>query len=183
MPAELGSASCRRPVSGSRTHHRQVLEQLGVQSDPEPLRRPEATVRRLPARIDDAAPDRAVGGLSADGKSLCGAAKSTCSSAWSTCGLVLSQLDVGEKTGEITCFQTLLEAVAEPGQMDRRFTSVGEVHSRASDDKLAEWVILRRHGTRWSGRSPRFLGGSPSLRSECGAPRLSQVPKTYRVRC
>lgn len=160
-----------------------------MQSGPEPLRRPEATVRRLPARIDDAAPDRAVGGLSADGKSLCGAAEARSRKVHLVVGLehmpglVLSQLDVGEKTGEITCFPTLLEAVAEPGRMDRRFTSVGEVHSRASDDKLAEWVILRRHGTRWSGRSPRFLGGSPSLRSECGAPRLSQVPKTYRVRC
>ncbi|MER6114234.1 transposase family protein, partial [Streptomyces hirsutus] len=70
----------------------QVLERLGVQPDPVLPRRlvpAEATVRRLLTRIDGDALDRAVGrrltdrrpessglrGLSADGKSLRGAAK------------------------------------------------------------------------------------------------------------
>lgn len=119
----------------------QVLEQLGVQPDPVLLRRPvptEATVRRLLPRIDGDALDRAVGGwladshpessgsggLSADGKSLRGAAKTRgrkvplLAALEHTSGLVLSQLDVGEKTGETTCFQPLLDAVAEPGQTD-----------------------------------------------------------------
>lgn len=72
--------------------------------------------------------------------------------------------------------------VADRGQTDCRFTSVGEGRARASDDRLTEWVILRRRGTRWLGRSPRFLGDSPSLRSECRAPRLSQVPKPRRLK-
>ncbi|MFC1432642.1 hypothetical protein ACEZDB_18515 [Streptacidiphilus sp. N1-3] len=77
----------------------------------------EATVRRLLARIDGDALDRAVGGwpadrrprlrgLAVDGKSLCGAAKwrgrkiHLLAAVEHTTGLVLAQLDVGEKTGE-----------------------------------------------------------------------------------
>lgn len=116
----------------------QVLEQLGVQPDPVLPRRPVPTVRRLLPRIDGDALDRAVGGwladrhpgssgsggLSADGKSLRGAAKARSrkvpllAALEHTSGLVPSQLDVGEKTGETTYFQPLLDAVAEPGQTD-----------------------------------------------------------------
>ncbi|MEW2192727.1 ISAs1 family transposase [Streptomyces microflavus] len=115
----------------------QVLERLGVQPDPVLPRRPvpaEATVRRLPARIDGDVLDRAVGGwladrrpersglrgLSVDGKSLRGAARARgrkvhlLSALEHTSGLVLAQLDVGEKTGETTCFQPLLDTVADP---------------------------------------------------------------------
>ncbi|MFF0259845.1 ISAs1 family transposase [Streptomyces microflavus] len=115
----------------------QVLERLGVQPDPVLPRRPvpaEATVRRLLARIDGDALDRAVGGwladrrpersglrgLSVDGKSLRGAARARgrkvhlLSALEHTSGLVLAQLDVGEKTGETTCFQPLLDTVADP---------------------------------------------------------------------
>ncbi|MDQ0797350.1 putative transposase YbfD/YdcC [Streptomyces sp. B1I3] len=114
----------------------QVLEQLGVQPDPVLPRRlvpAEATVRRLLARIDGDALDRAVGGwladrrpessglrgLSVDGKSLHGAAKARgrkvhlLATLEHTSGLVLAQLDVGEKTGETTCFQPLLDTVAD----------------------------------------------------------------------
>jgi predicted transposase YbfD/YdcC len=113
-----------------------VLEQLGAQPDPVLPRRlvpAEATVRRLPARIDGDALDRAVGawladrrpessglrGLSVDGKSLRGAAKARgrkvhlLAALEHTSGLVLAQLDVGEKTGETTCFQPLLDIVAD----------------------------------------------------------------------
>ena len=85
-------------------------------------------MRRLLARIDGDALDRAVGrwladrrpkaagatglrGVSVDGKSLRGAAKATgrkiqlLATVEHTTGLVLAQMDVSEKTNEITCFQ------------------------------------------------------------------------------
>ncbi|MGW1046865.1 ISAs1 family transposase [Streptomyces sp. NPDC002547] len=91
------------------------------------------TVRRLLARIDGDALDRAVGrwladrspkatglrGLAVDGKSLRGAARANgrrihlLAALEHATGLVLTQLDVGEKTNEITCFQPLLNTVAE----------------------------------------------------------------------
>ncbi|MFE4337469.1 ISAs1 family transposase, partial [Streptomyces sp. NPDC056831] len=97
----------------------------------------ETTVRRLLARIDGDALDRAVGrwladrrstetrttqlrGLAVDGKSLRGAARAKgrkihlLAALEHTTGLVLAQLDMGEKTDEITCFQPLLDTVAEP---------------------------------------------------------------------
>ena len=113
----------------------QVLERLGVQPDPVLPRRPvpaEATVRRLLARIDGDALDRAVSGwladrrpessglrgLSVDGKSLRGAAKASgrkvhlLAALEHTSGVVVAQLDDGEKIGETTCFQPLLDTVA-----------------------------------------------------------------------
>ncbi|MEV6957591.1 ISAs1 family transposase [Streptomyces sp. NPDC051183] len=116
-----------------------VIEQAGGHPDPVLPRRvlpAETTVRRLLARIDCDALDRAVGswladrrprttgatglrGLAVDGKSLRGAARANgrkihlLAAVEHTTGLVLAQLDVGEKTGEITCFQPLLDAVAD----------------------------------------------------------------------
>ncbi|MFF2470258.1 MULTISPECIES: ISAs1 family transposase [Streptomyces] len=114
-----------------------VLEQVGAHPDPLLPRRvlpAEATVRRLLTRIDGDALDRAFGrwladrrpkmtgtaalrGLAVDGKSLRGAAKAKgrkihlLAALEHTTGLVLAQLDVGEKTNEITCFQPLLDTV------------------------------------------------------------------------
>jgi predicted transposase YbfD/YdcC len=113
-----------------------VLEQLGVRPDPllpGRLVPAESTVRRLLGRIDGDALDRAVGGwladrsgeaggprgLSVDGKSLRGAAKATgrkihlLAAVEHATGLVLTQMDVGAKTNEITCFQPLLDTVAD----------------------------------------------------------------------
>ncbi|MFF5128462.1 ISAs1 family transposase [Streptomyces syringium] len=116
-----------------------VLEQLGVRPDPLLPRRlapSESAVRRLLARLDADALDRAVGrwladrrpqpsgdadlrGLSVDGKSLRGAARTKgrkihlLAAMEHTSGLVLAQLDVGEKTNEITCLQPLLNTVAD----------------------------------------------------------------------
>ncbi|MGW4556676.1 ISAs1 family transposase [Streptomyces sp. NPDC004365] len=96
----------------------------------------ETTVRRLLARVDADARDRAVGrwpadrrpkatgnaglrGLAVDGKSLRGATKAhgrkihLLAARDHASGLVLAQLDVGEKTNEITCFQPLLGAVTD----------------------------------------------------------------------
>ncbi|GAB7189067.1 ISAs1 family transposase [Kitasatospora sp. Ki12] len=114
----------------------QVLERLGVRPDPVLPRRlvpAETTVRRLLARIDGDAPDQAVGGwladrrpagsglrgLSVDGKSPRGAAKARgrkihlLAAVEHTTGLVLAQLDVGEKNGETSRFQPLLDSVAD----------------------------------------------------------------------
>ncbi len=91
-------------------------------------------MRRLLGRIDGDALDRAVGrwltdrragadgqlrGLAVDGKSLRGAARAEgrkihlLAACDHLSGLVLAQLDVGEKTNEITCFQPLLETLAD----------------------------------------------------------------------
>ncbi|WP_258311253.1 ISAs1 family transposase [Streptomyces sp. NWU49] len=113
-----------------------VLEQVGADPDPLLPRRvlpAETTVRRLLARIDGDALDRAVGrwladrrpkatglrGLAVDGKSLRGAARAKgrkihlLAALEHATGLVLAQLDVGERTNEITCFQPLLDSVAD----------------------------------------------------------------------
>ncbi|WP_372412148.1 ISAs1 family transposase [Streptomyces luteireticuli] len=114
-----------------------LLEHLGVRPDPLCPKRclpAETTVRRLLGRIDGDALDQSVGrwladrrgstegrlrGLAVDGKSLRGAARATgrkihlLAACEHTTGLVLAQLDVGEKTNEITCFQPLLTAVAD----------------------------------------------------------------------
>ncbi|MGW0886464.1 ISAs1 family transposase, partial [Streptomyces sp. NPDC002671] len=113
-----------------------ILQRLGIRLDPLFPKRflpAETTVRRLLARIDGDALDQAVGrwladrrpkatwlrGLAVDGKSLRGAAKAKgrkihlIAALEHTTGLVLAQLDVGEKTNEITCFQPLLGTVAD----------------------------------------------------------------------
>lgn len=93
----------------------------------------ETTVRRLLTRINGDALDQAVGGwladrrpagtgprgLSVDGKSLRGVAKAKgrkihlLAAVEHATGLVLAQLDVGEKTGESRRFQPLLDTVAD----------------------------------------------------------------------
>ncbi|WP_318656753.1 MULTISPECIES: ISAs1 family transposase [Streptomyces] len=95
----------------------------------------ETTIRRTLARLDADALDRAVGAwladrrtdpgpkalraVAVDGKSLRGAAKSDgrrvhlLAALDHTDRLVLAQLDVGEQTNEITCFQPLLDTVAD----------------------------------------------------------------------
>jgi predicted transposase YbfD/YdcC len=113
-----------------------ILERLGIRLDPlfpKRLLPAETTVRRLLARVDGDALDRAVGrwladrrpkatglrGLAVDGKSLRGAARANSrkihllAALEHATGLVLAQLDVGEKTNEITCFQPLLDTVAD----------------------------------------------------------------------
>ncbi|GAA1249363.1 ISAs1 family transposase [Streptomyces aureus] len=116
-----------------------VLATLGGTLDVLTARHPvpgEATLRRVLSRVDGDALDRAVGrwladrnqatvqatglrGIAVDGKSLRGAARAggrrihLLAALDHTSGLVLAQLDVGEKTNEITCFQPLLDTVAD----------------------------------------------------------------------
>ncbi|MER5472000.1 ISAs1 family transposase [Streptomyces sp. NPDC002685] len=112
-----------------------VLDRLGVRPDPLQPRwalPSETTVRRLLTRIDGDALDQAVGhwladrrpqasglrALAVDGKTLRGAAKAKgrkihlLAALEHTTSAVLAQLDVGEKTNEVTRFQPLLDAVA-----------------------------------------------------------------------
>ncbi|WP_280720293.1 ISAs1 family transposase [Kitasatospora sp. MAP5-34] len=147
-----------------------VLEQLGIRPDPLLPRRllpAETTVRRLLARIDGDALDGAVGrwladrrpttaavadlrGLAVDGKSLRGAAKATgrkihlLAAAEHTTGLVLAQLDVGEKTNEITCFQPLLDTV--PGLAGMVVTSdamhTQREHAEYLLDRKAHYIVI-----------------------------------------
>ncbi|MGW3683927.1 transposase family protein [Streptomyces prasinus] len=109
-----------------------LLERLGGSINPLFPKRAwpaESTIRRLLARVDADALDHAVGtwladrqaqsdglrGLAVDGKSLRGAARSKgrkihlLAASDHGNGLVLAQLDVGEETNEITCFQPLLD--------------------------------------------------------------------------
>ncbi|PBC72149.1 IS4 family transposase [Streptomyces sp. TLI_235] len=116
----------------------EVLGLLGARRDPLTGRHPapgEATIRRVLAGIDGDALDRAVGrwladrqppslqakdlrAVAVDGKSLRGAARASgrrihlLAALDHTTSSVLAQLDVGEKTNEITCFQPLLDTVA-----------------------------------------------------------------------
>ncbi|MET8498629.1 ISAs1 family transposase [Streptomyces microflavus] len=172
----------------------QVLERLGVQPDPVLPRRPppaEATVRRLPARIDGDALDRAVGGwladrrpersglrgLSVDGKSLRGAARARgrkvhlLAALEHTSGLVLAQLDVGEKTGETTCFQPLLDTVADPA---------GTV---VTSDALH---TQRQHAGYLLGRRAHYIailkGNQKNLRKQLKSQPWKEIPLQGRTR-
>ncbi|WP_406511095.1 ISAs1 family transposase [Streptomyces sp. NBC_00161] len=116
---------------------RDVLLALGAPHDPLITRHKapgEATIRRVLVRIDADALDRAVGGwltdrqpitqttalraIAVDGKSLRGAARAhgrkiqLLAALDHTASTVLSQLRIGAKTNEITCFQPLLDTVA-----------------------------------------------------------------------
>jgi len=114
-----------------------VLLALGARRDPLITRHKapgEATIRRVLVRIDADALDRAVGSwltdrqpkepqatalraIAVDGKSLRGAARPhgrkihLLAALDHTTSTVLAQLDVGEKTNEITCFQPLLDTL------------------------------------------------------------------------
>jgi predicted transposase YbfD/YdcC len=116
-----------------------VLEAVGLRPDPVMPRRDlpaESTVRRLLARLDGDALDAALGrwladrreriagdgdlrGLAVDGKSLRGAARAAgrkihlLAALDHASRLVLAQLDVGDKTNEVTRFRPLLDSVAD----------------------------------------------------------------------
>ncbi|MGW0787691.1 ISAs1 family transposase [Streptomyces sp. NPDC002911] len=114
----------------------ELLERLGIRVDPLFPKRSwpaESTIRRLLARTDTDALDRAVGAwladrqkdagglraLAVDGKSLRGAARAKgrkihlLAACDHVGGLILAQMDVGEKTNEITRFQPLLDTLPD----------------------------------------------------------------------
>ncbi|MFF4792915.1 ISAs1 family transposase [Streptomyces sp. NPDC001276] len=171
-----------------------VLQRLGVRPDPLCPKRSlpaETTARRLLARIDGDALDRAVGrwladrrassggrlrGLAVDGKSLRGAARAegrkihllaVCDH---VSGLVMAQLDVGEKTNEITCFQPLLETLADLADL----VTSDAMHTQ------------REHADYLLGRSAHYIvivkGNQKRLRKQLKSLPWKQIPLQSRTR-
>ncbi|QJT06325.1 ISAs1 family transposase [Streptomyces asoensis] len=171
-----------------------VLERLGIRPDPLCPKRflpEETTVRRLLARIDGDALDRAVGrwladsrpkatglrGLAVGGKSLRGAARANgrkihllAALEHATC-LVLAQLDVGEKTNEITCFQPLLDTVAD---LASAVVTSDAMHTR------------REHADHLLGRGAHYIvivkGNQKKLRKQLKSLPWKDIPLQGRTR-
>ncbi|MET8480024.1 ISAs1 family transposase [Streptomyces clavifer] len=174
----------------------QVLEQVGAGIDPVMPRRSlpaETTVRRLLARLDADALDQAVGcwladrrpspgadrlrGLAVDGKSLRGAATAKgrkihlLAALDHATQLVLSQLDVGEKTGETTCFQPLLNAIVD---LAGTVVTSDALHTQ------------REHATYLLARGAHYIvivkGNQKHLRSQLKSLPWKEVPLQGRTR-
>ncbi|WP_234323693.1 ISAs1 family transposase [Streptomyces sp. NRRL F-2580] len=172
-----------------------VLEHVGVRLAPLFPKRPlpaETTVRRLLARIDGDALDLAVGrwladrrnraegrlrGLAVDGKSLRGAARANgrkihlLAALDHTTDLVLAQLDVQEKTNEITCFQPLLETMADLAGV---VVTSDAMHTQ------------REHADYLLGREAHYIvivkGNQKKLRKQLKSLPWTEIPLQGRVR-
>jgi predicted transposase YbfD/YdcC len=174
----------------------QLLEQVGAGIDPVLPHRSwpaETTVRRLLARLDADALDRAVGrwladrrppaepgrlrALAVDGKSLRGAARATgrkihlLAALDHTTQLILAQLDVGEKTGETTCFQPLLNTVAD---LAGTVVTSDALHTQ------------REHATYLATRGAHYIvivkGNQKHLRNQLKALPWKEIPLQGRTR-
>ncbi|WP_392667092.1 ISAs1 family transposase [Streptomyces sp. LN785] len=151
----------------------ELLERLGTRVDPlfpERSWPAESTVRRLLARVDADVLDRAVGawladrqgrsdglrGLAVDGKSLRGAARAggrrihllaACDHAD---GLVHAQMDVGEKTNEITRFQPLLDTLPDLSDIvvtsDAMHTQYD--HATYLRERDAHYIVIVKRNTK-----------------------------------
>lgn len=174
-----------------------VLAALGGPLDVLTARHPvpgEATLRRVLARVDGDALDQAIGrwladrhqarppaaglrGIAVDGKSLRGAARAggrkihLLAALDHTSGLVLAQLDVGEKTNEITCFQPLLDTLADL------------THAVVTSDALH---TQREHATYLTGRSAHYIviakGNQKKLHKQLKALPWKEIPLQHRTR-
>ncbi|MFH9228973.1 ISAs1 family transposase [Streptomyces lydicus] len=159
-----------------------LLERLGTAVDPLVPKRSwpaESTIRRLLARIDADALDRAVGawladrqtrgqglrGLAVDGKSLRGAAhaKGRKIHLLAACdhvnALVLAQMDVGEKTNEITRFRTLLDTLDD---LAGTVVTSDAMHTRHDHavyllDRQAHYIVIAKRNTKKLGRQLKSL--------------------------
>ncbi|WP_327153670.1 ISAs1 family transposase [Streptomyces tubercidicus] len=132
------------------------------------------TIRRLLARIDADALDRAVGawladrqtrgqglrGLAVDGKSLRGAAHAKgrkihlLAARDHVNALVLAQMDVGEKTNEITRFRTLLDTLED---LAGTVVTSDAMHTRHDHavyllDRQAHYIVIAKRNTKKLGR-------------------------------
>ncbi|WP_241846190.1 ISAs1 family transposase [Streptomyces sp. MJM1172] len=173
----------------------QVLTTVGARPDPllPQGRLPaETTVRRLLARIDGDALDQAVGrwladrrrphaaggwrALAVDGKSLRGAARAhgrkihLLAALDHTTGLVLAQLDVQEKTNEITCFQPLLETLSD---LTETVVTSDAMHTQREHadyllDRGAHYIVI--------------VKGNQKLRKQLKSLPWKQVPLQGRTR-
>lgn len=154
----------------SRSDLPTLLERLGTAVAPLVPKRSwpaESTIRRLLARIDADALDRAVGawladrqtrgqelrGLAVDGKSLRGAARAKGRKIHllAACDhvnvLVLAQMDVGEKTNEITRFRPLLDTLEDLAGTVVTSDTMHTQHDHAVYllDRQAHIVIAKRN--------------------------------------
>jgi predicted transposase YbfD/YdcC len=162
----------------------------------------EATIRRVLARVDGDALDRAIGrwlaarrpepeqppgagakrrrrlrALAVDGKSLRGAAKANgrkihlLAAVDHISSLVLAQLDVGEKTGETTCFQPLLDTIDDVSGV---VVTSDALHTQ------------RAHAEYLTGRGAHFIvivkGNQKKLFTQLKALPWNQVPLQDRSR-
>ncbi|MFE7232480.1 ISAs1 family transposase [Streptomyces sp. NPDC057596] len=150
-----------------------LLERLGTAVDPLVPKRSwpaESTIRRLLARIDADALDRAVGawpadrqtrgqglrGLAVDGKSLRGAprAKGRKIHLLAACdhvnALVLAQMDVGEKTNEITRFRPLLDTLEDLAGTVVTSDAMHTQHDHAVYllDRQAHYIVIAKRNTK-----------------------------------
>ncbi|HBF85301.1 MAG TPA: ISAs1 family transposase [Streptomyces sp.] len=150
-----------------------LLERLGTVVDPlfpERSWPAESTIRRLLARIDADALDRAVGawlvdrqtssqglrGLAVDGKSLRGAARARgrkihlLAACDHVSALVLAQMDVGEKTNEITCFQPLLDTLENLAGTVVTSDAMHTQHDHAVYllDRQAHYIVIVKRNTK-----------------------------------
>lgn len=184
-----------------------VLERLGVRPDPLFPKRclpAEATVRRLPGRTDSDALDRAVGrwladrragadgrlhAVAVDGKTLRGAARATgrkihlLAACDHLSGLVLAQLDVGEKTNEITCFQPLLETLADLAGVVVTSDAMHTQREHASYllGRGAQYTVIAKGNQKKPRKQLKSLPGS---RSRCrAAPTTPAAVRSAASRC
>ncbi|MFI0226966.1 ISAs1 family transposase [Streptomyces lydicus] len=159
-----------------------LLERLGTAVDPLVPKRSwpaESTIRRLLARIDADALDRAVGawladrqtrgqglrGLAVDGKSLRGAAhaKGRKIHLLAACdhvnALVLAQMDVGEKTNEITRFRTPLDTLDDLAGTVVTSDAMYTRHDHAVYllDRQAHYIVIAKRNTKKLGRQLKSL--------------------------
>jgi hypothetical protein len=150
-----------------------LLERLGTAVDPLVPKRSwlaEPTIRRLLARTDADALDRAVGawladrqgrdqglrGLAADGKPLRGAARAKgrkihlLAACDHVNALVLAQTDVGEKTNEITRFQPLPDTLEDLADTvvasDAMHTQYD--HAACLLDRQAHYIVIAKRSTK-----------------------------------
>ncbi|MEV0173263.1 ISAs1 family transposase [Streptomyces sp. NPDC050803] len=173
-----------------------VLDRLGARRCPLSGTLPvpcETTIRRTLARLDADALDRAVGAwladrriqpgprarraVAVDGKSLRGAARAggrkihLLAALDHTSRLVLAQLDVGDKTNEITCFQPLLDALADLADTvvtsDAMHTQREHAEYLASRD--AHYIVIVK-------------GNQKKLRKQLRALPWQQIPLQSRTR-
>lgn len=150
-----------------------LLERLGTVIDPLVPKRSwpaESTIRRLLARVDADALDHAVGawladrqtgkeglrGLAVDGKSLRGAARAKgrkihlLAACDHVSALVLAQMDVGEKTNEITRFQPLLDTLEDLADTVVTSDAMHTQHAHAVYllDRKAHYIVIVKRNTK-----------------------------------
>ncbi|MFJ3310845.1 ISAs1 family transposase [Streptomyces sp. NPDC086549] len=150
-----------------------LLERLGTAVDPLVPKRSwpaESTIRRLLARIDADALDRAVGawladrqtrgqglrGLAVDGKSLRGAARAKgrkihlLAACDHVNALVLAQMDVGEKSNEITRFRPLLDTLEDLAGTVVTSDAMHTQHDHAVYllDRQAHYIVIAKRNTK-----------------------------------